>query len=98
MSSELSALKTDLGLCQAELEAERQMHQKEEKSLRARVVEAERQRDAAIQEALKNSEAMKNLEATKKECNGIAGFFVSFCIQTLFSADLLFGVLSSSLS
>ena len=48
MSSELSALKTDLGLYQAELEAERQMHQKEEKALRARVVEAERQRDAAI--------------------------------------------------
>ena len=42
MSSELSALKTDLGLCQAELEAERQTHQKEEKSLRAWVVEAEK--------------------------------------------------------
>ena len=76
MSSELSALKTDLGLYQAELEAEHQMHQKEEKSLRARVVEAERQRDAAIQEALKNSEAMKNLETAKKECNGMAS---SFC-------------------
>ena len=76
LSSELSALKIDLGLCQAELEAERQTHQKEEKALRARVVEAERQRDAAIQGALKNSEAMKNLEAAKKECNGIAG---SFC-------------------
>ena len=48
LSFELSALKTDLGLCQAELEAERQMHQKEEKSLRAQVVEAERQRDAAV--------------------------------------------------
>ena len=48
LSSELSALKIDLGLCQAELEAEHQMHQQEEKSLRARVVEAERQRDAAI--------------------------------------------------
>ena len=58
------------------MEAERQMHQKEEKALRARVVEAEKQRDAAIQEALKNSEAMKNLEAAKKECNDIAG---SFC-------------------
>ena len=51
------------------------MHQKEEKSLRARVVEAERQRDAAIQEALKNSEAMKNLETAKKECNGMASSF-----------------------
>ena len=45
------------------------------KSLRARVVEAERQRDAAIQEALKNSEAMKNLETAKKECNGMASSF-----------------------
>ena len=78
LSSELSALKTDLGLYQAELEAERQTHQKEEKSLRARVVEAEKQRDAAIHEALKNSEAMKNLEAMKKECNGIEGSFCFF--------------------
>ena len=76
LSSELSALKIELDLCQAEMEAERQTHQKEEQALRARVVEAEKQRDAAIQEALKNSEAMKNLEAVKKECNGIAG---SFC-------------------
>ena len=58
------------------MEAEHQTHQKEEQALRVQVVEAEKQRDAAIQEALKNSEAMKNLEATKKECNGIAG---SFC-------------------
>ena len=76
MSSELSALKIELGLCQAEMEAERQTHQKEEQGLCAWVVEAEKQRDAAIQEALKNSEAMKNLEAVKKECNGIVG---SFC-------------------
>ena len=41
MSSELSALKTELGLYQAEMEAERQTHQKEEKALRAWVVEAE---------------------------------------------------------
>ena len=75
LSSELSALKTELDLCQAEMEAEHQMHQKEEQGLRARVVEAEKQRDSAIQEALKNSEAMKNLEVVK-ECNGIAG---SFC-------------------
>ena len=45
------------------METERQTHQKEEQALRARVVEAEKQRDAAV-------EAMKN------ECNGIAG---SFC-------------------
>ena len=55
-------MKTELDLCRAEMEAERQTHQKEEKALRARVVEAEKQRDATIQEALKNSEAMKNLE------------------------------------
>ena len=41
LSSELSALKADLGLYQAEMEAERQTHQKEEKALRAWVVEAE---------------------------------------------------------
>ena len=76
MSSELSALKAELDLCHAEMEAERQMHQKEEQGLRAHVVEAEKQRDAAIQEASKNLEAIKNLEAMKKECNGIAG---SFC-------------------
>ena len=84
LSFELSALKTELGLCQAEMEAERQTHQKEEQGLRARVVEAKKPRDAAIQEALKNSEAMKNLEAVKKECNGIASSFVSFCSQTSF--------------
>ena len=70
LSSEVSALKIDLDLCRAEMETERQSHQKEEQALRARVVEAEKRRDAAVQEALKNVEAMKN------ECNGIAG---SFC-------------------
>ena len=60
MSSEVSALKAELDLCRAEMETERQTHQKEEKALRARVVEAEKRRDAAV-------EAMKN------ECNGIAG-------------------------
>ena len=34
------------------------------------MVEAEKQRDAAVQEALKNVEAMKN------ECNGIVGSFL----------------------
>ena len=57
------------------MEAERQTHQEEEKSLRARVVEIKKQRDAALQEAQKYSKAVKNLEAVK-ECNGIAG---SFC-------------------
>ena len=60
------------------MEAERQTHQKEEKALRARVVEAEKQRDAALQEVQKNSEAVKNLEAMKKECNGIKGSFYFF--------------------
>ena len=47
LSSEVSALKTELDLCRAEMETERQMHQKEEKALRAQVVEARKQRDAA---------------------------------------------------
>ena len=76
LSSEVSALKADLDLLRAELEAEHQTHQDKEKSLRARAVEIKKQRDAALQEARRNSEAMKNLEAMKKECNGIAG---SFC-------------------
>ena len=61
LSSEVSALKAELDLLQAELETERQTHQKEEKALRARVVEAEKQKAAAV-------ESMKN------ECKGIAGF------------------------
>ena len=63
LSSEVSALKAELDLCRAEMETERQTHQKKEKALRARVVEAEKQKDAAV-------ESMKN------ECKGIAG---SFC-------------------
>ena len=76
LSSKVSALKADLDLLWAEMEAERQTHQEEEKSPHARVVETKKQRDATFQEAQKNSGAMKNLEAVKKECNGIAG---SFC-------------------
>ena len=60
------------------MEAERQTHQDEEKSLRARAVEIEKQRDAALQEAQKNSEAMKDLEAVKKECNSIESYFCFF--------------------
>ncbi|XP_066320053.1 uncharacterized protein [Miscanthus floridulus] len=71
LSFELSVLKTELDLCRAKMEAERQTHQKEEQALHARVVETEKQRDAAIQEASKNSEAMKNLETVKKECNAL---------------------------
>ena len=44
----MSTLKADLDLLRAELEAERQTHQDEEKSLRARAVEIEKQRDAAL--------------------------------------------------
>ena len=56
-------MKADLDLLWAELETEHQTHQKEEKALRARVVEAEKQRDAVV-------ESMKN------KCKGIVG---SFC-------------------
>ena len=44
------------------------MHQKEEKALRARVVETKKQRDAAV-------------ESVKNECKGVAGsayFFLYF--------------------
>jgi len=47
LSSEVSTLKTELELCRAELETERQTHQKEEKALHSWVVEVEKQRDAA---------------------------------------------------
>ena len=70
LSSEVSTLKAELDLCRAELETERQTHEKEEKALCAWVVEAEKQKDAAAQEALKNVEAMK------KECTGIASSFL----------------------
>ena len=68
LSSEVDALKADLDLLRAELETERQVHQKEEKTLRARVVETEKQRDAAV-------------ESAKNECKGAAGsacFFLYF--------------------
>ena len=62
LSSEVSALRTELDLYRAKMETEHQTHKKEEKALRAQVVEVGKQRDAAV-------EAMKN------ECNGIAGSF-----------------------
>ena len=65
LSSEVSALKAELDLCLAEMETERQTHQKEEKALHARVVEAEKQKDAAV-------ESMKN------KCKGIAVFLFPF--------------------
>ena len=93
LSSEVSTLKAELDLCQAELETERQTHQKEEKALHARVVEAEKQRDAATQEALKNVEAMK------KECNGIVGSFLfPFVFKFPFPLTYFFCAWSSSSS
>ena len=84
LSSEVDALEADLDLLWAELETERQVHQKEEKTLRARVVETEKQRDAAV-------------ESAKNECKGVVGsayFFLYF--DFFFFADLFLGVLSSS--
>ena len=63
--------------------------QREEQALRARVVEAEERRDAAVQENLKNVEAMK------KECDGIAGSFLFpfvFRFPFLLTCFLLFGL------
>ena len=48
LSSEVSALKIELDLCRAEMETERQTHQREEHALCAQMVEAEEGRDAAI--------------------------------------------------
>ena len=64
----MDALKADLDLLRAELETERQMYQKEEKTLRARVMETEKQRDATV-------------ESAKNECKGAMGsacFFLYF--------------------
>jgi hypothetical protein len=72
LTYEISALKTDLDLYRFEMEIERQTHQREEKALCAQVIEAEEQRKAAVQYALKKVEAMK------KECDGIPSSFV-FC-------------------
>ena len=46
----MSAPKAELHLLRAELETKRQTHQKEEKTLRARVVEVEKQKDAVKNE------------------------------------------------
>ena len=72
LSSEVDALKADLDLLRAELETERQVHQKEEKTFRARVVETEKQRDAAV-------------ESAKNECKGAAGSACFFLYFDLFS-------------
>jgi hypothetical protein len=72
LTSEISALKMDLDLHRSEMEIERQTHQREEKALCAQVTEAEEQRKATVKDALKKVEAMK------KECDGIPSSFV-FC-------------------
>jgi hypothetical protein len=41
LTSKISALKTNLDLYHSEMEIERQTHQREEKALRAQVIEAE---------------------------------------------------------
>ena len=93
LSSKVSALKTELDLCRDEMEIEHQMHQREEQALRARVVEAEKQRDAAALEAL------KNVEAVKKECTGIASSFsFPFVFKFPFLLTYFFVAWSSSLS
>jgi hypothetical protein len=73
-------MKTELDLCQAEMEVECQTHQREKKALRAQVIKVEERRDVVVQEALKKVEAMK------KECDGILSsfilcslFFLIFC-------------------
>jgi hypothetical protein len=48
LTSKISVLKIDLDLCWAEMEIERQTHQREEKALRAQVIEAEEQRNVAV--------------------------------------------------
>jgi hypothetical protein len=62
----------NLDLYRSEMEIKRQTHQREEKALRAQVIEAEEQRKTAVQEALEKVEAMK------RECEGIPNSFV-FC-------------------
>jgi undecaprenyl pyrophosphate synthase len=70
LTSEISALKTDLDLYHFEMDIERQTHQWEEKALRAQVIEREEQKKTAVQEALEKVEAMK------RECEGIPSSFV----------------------
>jgi hypothetical protein len=70
LTFEISALKTDLDLCWAKMETERQKHRREAKALRAQVIEAEERRNVVVQEALKKVKAMK------KECDGILSSFI----------------------
>jgi hypothetical protein len=70
LTFEISALKTDLDLYRFEMEVERQTHQREEKTLRAQVIEVEERRKATIQEAL------EKVEALKRECDSIMSSLV----------------------
>jgi hypothetical protein len=63
-----------LDLCRAKMEVEHQTHQREEKALHAQVIEAEERRKVAVHEALKKVEAMK------KECDGIPSSFILFSL------------------
>ena len=85
LSSEVSTLKAELDIYRAKLETERQTHQNEEKALRARVVEAKQQRDAAA------LEASKDVEVMKKECHGIvSSFSLPFVFKFAFLLTCLF--------
>jgi hypothetical protein len=64
------------------MEAKRQTHQREERALHAQVIEVEEQRDVAVQEALKKVQAMK------KECNGIPSSFMLCSLFFLISRSL----------
>jgi uncharacterized membrane protein YcgQ (UPF0703/DUF1980 family) len=70
LASKISVLKMDLDLYRAEMEIERQTHQREEKALRAQVIEVEEQRNVAVQESVEKVEAMK------KECDGSLNSFI----------------------
>jgi hypothetical protein len=70
LTFEISVLKTDLDLSRAEMEIERQNHQRKEKALHAQVIKTEERRKAVVQEALEKVEAMK------KECDGIPSSFI----------------------
>jgi hypothetical protein len=71
----------DLDLYRAEMEIERQTHQREEKALRAQVIETEERRNVAVQEALKKVEAMK------KECDVILSSFIPCSLFSFISCS-----------
>jgi hypothetical protein len=76
LSFEVSSLKTELVLRQAELELERQDHQTVEQALRTQVVEAGKRRDDALAAMQEASEKAKSL---KRECEGTPSSFLFLC-------------------